>query len=64
MVLLTGMAIHAPFIIVFISSMVEELVKFPIELKYMLSLKWIKPVTEQGMAAKAAMLEAMEEIKG
>ena len=64
MVLLTGMAIHAPFIIVFISSMVAELVKLPIELKYMLSLKWIKPVTEQGMAAKAAMLEAMEEIKG
>lgn len=55
MVLLTGFALEVPFIIVFISSMIEEVVKLPIELKYLFSLKWIKPVTEQGMAAKAAM---------
>ena len=60
MVLLTGMLIKAPFIIVFISSMVEELVKFPIEFKYMLSLKWIKPVTEEGIRAKAEMEAARE----
>ena len=35
--------------------MMEEVVKLPIELKYLLSRRWIKPVTEQGMAAKAAM---------
>lgn len=55
MVLLTGFALEVPFIIVFIASMIEEVVKLPIELKYLFSLKWIKPVTEQGMAAKAAM---------
>ena len=32
-------------------SMFEEFVKLPIELKYLLSRKWIKPVTEQGKAA-------------
>lgn len=50
-VLLTGFVFHAPFIVLFIASMVEEFVKFPIELKYLLSRKWIKPVTEQGRAA-------------
>lgn len=51
LVLLTGFVFHAPFIVVFIASMFEELVKLPIELKYLFSRKWIKPVTEQGRAA-------------
>jgi len=51
LVLLTGFGFHAPFIVVFIASMFEEFVKFPIELKYLLGKKWIKPVTEQGKAA-------------
>ena len=51
LVLLTGFVFRAPFIVVFIASMFEELVKLPIELKYLLSRKWIKPVTEQGRAA-------------
>lgn len=51
LVLLTGFVFHAPFIVVFIASMLEEFVKLPIELKYLLSRKWIKPVTEQGRAA-------------
>jgi Na+-driven multidrug efflux pump len=51
MVLLTGFVLHAPFIVVFIASMIEELVKLPVELKYLLSRRWIKPVTEQGRAA-------------
>ena len=51
LVLLTGFRLHLPFIAVFIASMVEEFIKFPIELKYLLSRKWIKPVTEQGRAA-------------
>ena len=55
LVLLVGFGLHAPFIVVFAASMMEEVVKLPIELKYLLSRRWIKPVTEQGMAAKAAM---------
>ena len=55
MVLLTGAAFEAPFIIVFAASMIEEVFKLPVELKYLLSLKWMKPVTEQGLAAKAAL---------
>ena len=51
LVLLTGFVFHAPFIVVFIASMIEEFVKLPIEVKYLLSRKWIKPVTEQGKAA-------------
>jgi len=51
LVLLTGFVFHAPFIVVFIASMIEEFVKLPIEVKYLLSRKWIKPVTEQGRAA-------------
>lgn len=55
LVLLVGFGLHAPFIVVFASSMMEEVIKLPIELKYLLSRRWIKPVTEQGMRAKAAM---------
>lgn len=51
LVLLTGLVFRAPFIVVFIASMFEEFAKLPIELKYLLSHKWIKPVTEQGKAA-------------
>jgi hypothetical protein len=51
MVPLTGFVLHAPFIVLLIASMIEELVKLPIELKYLLSRRWIKPVTEQGRAA-------------
>lgn len=50
-VLLTGFGLKLPFIAVFVSSMLEEFVKFPIELRYLLSRRWIKPVTEQGRAA-------------
>lgn len=53
LVLLTGLVFHAPFVVVFIASMFEEFVKLPIELKYLLSRRWIKPVTEQGRAALA-----------
>ena len=55
MELLTGAAFEAPFIIVFAASMIEEVFKLPVELKYLFSLKWMKPVTEQGLAAKAAL---------
>lgn len=53
LVLLTGMVVRVPFIFVFVASMTEELIKLPVELKYLLSRRWIKPVTEQGKAALA-----------
>ncbi len=45
-----GMVLHLPYLLVFASMYVEELVKIGIGAKYLTSAKWIKPVTAEGQA--------------
>lgn len=55
--LLAGFVLKAPFFAVFAASMIDECIKLPISVCYMLRNGWIKPVTEQGRAAMKALKE-------
>jgi len=50
LVALTGLVLHAPFIVVFAMLYAEDLAKIGIEVTYYIKRKWIKPVTEEGKA--------------
>lgn len=56
----TGMCSGAPFLVVFICCYIDEPVRFVLMQIHMFSGKWIKPVTEQGKAAKAAFMEELK----
>lgn len=53
---LAGMVWEFPFLVVFAFIYSDELLRFPILWSYILSGRWIKPVTEQGRAAAEEFL--------
>ena len=58
LVFLAGQVWHLPFLLVFGVMYTEELVKLPLEMRYLFSARWIKPVTPEGRAALAAFRES------
>ena len=48
LVSLTGLVLHAPFLVVFSMLYAEEVAKIGIETWYFMKNKWIKPVTPEG----------------
>lgn len=56
LVALTGLVLHAPFIVVFAMLYAEDLAKIGIEVTYYIKKKWIKPVTEEGKAGLTLFL--------
>lgn len=53
----SGMVLHLPYLLVFASMYVEELIKLGIGAWYLLSARWIKPVTEEGISNLPAFRE-------
>ena len=55
---LSGLVIKPPFLFVFLCAYIDEPVRICIMLRHTFSGKWIKPVTEEGLATIAAFREA------
>lgn len=56
---ITGMVLKLPFLFVFAFVYLDEPIRLVLELRYTLSGKWVKPVTEAG---KATLAEFKEEL--
>lgn len=50
-VLITGFALHSPYWVIFLCCYVDEPIRYIIMHIHLYSGKWIRPVTEQGIAA-------------
>jgi Na+-driven multidrug efflux pump len=57
---LTGLYLHLPFLVVFASMYIEEIVKVFLETSCTLSGRWVKPVTPEG---KLALPEFQESLR-
>ncbi len=61
--LISGLALHLPFLAVFACIYMDELVRLVFEIGYTRSGKWIKPVTEAGKKALPAFWEELRTRK-
>lgn len=57
MVLLTGVVWRLPFLMVFASIYIEEIIKIFIVTRYLTSGRWVRPVTPEGIAALPGFME-------
>ena len=60
---LGGMVFHLPFLAVFAFLYTDEIVRLICEVRYTLSGKWIKPVTEEGKAALETFHQELKLLK-
>ncbi|MBQ4088804.1 MAG: polysaccharide biosynthesis C-terminal domain-containing protein [Clostridia bacterium] len=56
-VCLTGLVFKLPFLLVFACCYVDEPIRIVLMVKHLFNGKWVKPVTEQGLAALPAFRE-------
>ncbi|MCH5194710.1 MAG: MATE family efflux transporter [Oscillospiraceae bacterium] len=59
-VLITGFALHSPYWVIFICCYIDEPIRYIIMQIHLYSGKWIRPVTDQGMAALPAFREKIK----
>jgi len=59
-VCLTGLVLHAPFLVIFLCCYIDEPIRFVIMHTHLYSGKWIKPVTEEGRAALPGFMESLK----
>ena len=53
-VTVSGLVLHAPFLVIFACCFVDEPVRFILMQRHMYSGRWVKPVTPAGKAALPA----------
>jgi len=63
LVALTGLVLHAPFVVVFIMLYAEDIAKIGIEYYFLLKNKWIKPVTPEGKEGVKQFLAEKAEFR-
>lgn len=56
-VLITGFVLHSPYWVIFLCCYIDEPIRYIIMQIHLYSGKWIRPVTEQGIAALPAFRE-------
>lgn len=61
---LAGIVWQLPFLAVFSFVYTDEIIRFVVEVRYMKSGKWIKPVTEQGKAAMDDFRKELAKLHG
>ena len=62
-VCLTGLVLHAPFLVIFLCCYIDEPIRFLLMQLHMYSGKWIRPVTDEGLAALPAFRESLKQRK-
>ena len=62
-VCVTGLVLHAPFLVIFACCYIDEPIRFVLMQRHMYSGKWIRPVTPQGLAALPAFMEKRKKKK-
>ena len=60
-VLITGFVLHSPYWVIFICCYIDEPIRYIIMQVHLYSGKWIRPVTEQGIAALPAFREKIKQ---
>ena len=56
-VCLTGLKLHAPFLVIFACCYIDEPVRLVLMLRHLYTGRWVRPVTPQGQAALAEFRE-------
>ena len=62
-VCVTGLVLHAPFLVIFACCYIDEPIRFVLMQRHMYSGKWVRPVTPQGLAALPAFMEKRRKKK-
>ena len=62
-VLITGFVLHAPYWVIFMCCYIDEPVRYVLMQRHLYSGRWIRPVTDQGLAALPAFM-AKRQKKG
>jgi Na+-driven multidrug efflux pump len=60
---LAGLVFHLPFLAVFFMLYLDEFIRLGIILRYMISGRWIKPVTKRGKQELAAFRKRLGELR-
>lgn len=58
-VCLSGLVFKAPFLVIFACCYIDEPIRFVLMQRHMYSGKWIRPVTDEGLAALPAFRESL-----
>ena len=59
-VCVTGLVLHAPFLVIFLCCYIDEPIRFVIMHTHLYSGKWIKPVTPEGQAALPGFMQSLK----
>ena len=59
-VCVTGLVLHAPFLVIFLCCYIDEPIRFVIMHTHLYSGKWIKPVTPEGQAAQPGFMQSLK----
>ena len=62
-VCLSGLVFKAPFLVIFACCYIDEPIRFVLMQRHMYSGKWIRPVTDEGLAALPAFRESLKQRK-